>query len=487
MIIRGERGEKMALPPNKTKIVCTIGPVSKSPEILEQMILAGMNVARINFSHGDFSEHKEIITSIRDISKKLGRDVAILGDLPGPKIRIGILENEPVELRSGDSIRLTIDEIVGDSHRVSVNLPCLPQAVKKGDQIYLNDGLVELEVVDINGHDVKCIVRVGAELRSKKGLNLPGIKLGIGAFTAHDYECLRFAVEHNVDAVSQSFVESASDIASVRNAASVLGASPFVIAKIERSRALDNIDEILIAADGVMIARGDLGVETPIERIALVQKEIMAKANLLGKPVITATQMLESMTSNRRPTRAESTDVANAILDGTDCVMLSAESATGSYPVDAVATLARIASATEAYRSQRPIGHFLGMPAIEENLGIRDLIAVSVKNAVEHVQPAAIFAPTRSGASARSMSRFKLPVWIVAVSPLQTTCRRLQFSYGVIPELVPEDPEDWRAFTSEWLAENDICGKLVVLTQGPSSKHPETNNRMEIVDLTRML
>ncbi|MDA8407080.1 MAG: pyruvate kinase, partial [Deltaproteobacteria bacterium] len=437
----------MALPLNKTKIVCTIGPASRSPETIEQMVLAGMNVARINFSHGDFTDHNEVIANIREVSSRHGRDVAILADLPGPKIRIGNLKEEPVELRTGDQISLTIDEIQGDRNRVSVNLPNLPQTVKKGDQIFLNDGLIQLEAVSITGHDVNCVVRVGAELRSRKGLNLPGISLGIGAFTDRDYECLRFALDHQVDAVSQSFVESASDIGALRDAASVLGASPFVIAKIERSRALDNIDEILAAADGIMIARGDLGVETPIERIALVQKEIMAKANTLGKPVITATQMLESMTSNRRPTRAESTDVANAILDGTDCVMLSAESATGQYPIDAVATLSRIASATEAYRCQRPIGHFLAMPEIDEKLNIRDLIAVSVKNAVEHVQPAVIFAPTRSGASARSMSRFKLPVWVVAVSSLQTTCRRLQFSYGVIPELVDEDPDDWRAFT----------------------------------------
>ncbi|MGC8657855.1 MAG: pyruvate kinase [Desulfomonilaceae bacterium] len=476
----------MSLPPNKTKIVCTIGPTSKAPEVLEQMILAGMNVARINFSHGDFAEHKEIIASVREVSTRLGIDVAIMADLPGPKIRIGTLEEEPIELKTGDSFALTIDEIKGNRNRVSVNLPTLPQVVKPGDLIFLNDGLIELEVVNIVGHDVTCLIRVGAELRSKKGLNLPGISLGIGAFTDRDYECLRFALDQQVDAVSQSFVESGDDIAALRDAASVLGASPFVIAKIERSRALDRIDEILASADGIMIARGDLGVETPIERIALVQKEIMAKANLLGKPVITATQMLESMTGNRRPTRAESTDVANAILDGTDCVMLSAESATGDFPVDAVATLARIASATEEYRCGRPIGHFLAMPEIDQKLNIRDLLAVSVKNAVEHCQPAAIFVPTRSGASARSMSRFKLPVWIVAISSLQTTCRRLHFSYGVIPQQVDEDPEDWRAYTSEWLTQNDLVGKLVVLTQGPSSKHPETNNRMEIVDLARI-
>ncbi len=476
----------MTLPLNKTKIVCTIGPASKSPKMIEQMIMAGMNIARINFSHGDFEEHEEIISTIREVSETLGRDVAVLADLPGPKIRIGILREEPIELKVGDVICLTTDEIIGDKRRVSVNLPNLTQAVKEGDQIFLNDGLIQLEVVAVVDRDVKCEVKVGAELRSRKGLNLPGISLGIGAFTDRDYECLRFALEQQVDAVSQSFVESASDIDSLRESASVLGASPFVIAKIERSKALQNIDQILAAADGVMIARGDLGVETPIESIALLQKEIMAKANLMGKPVITATQMLESMTGNRRPTRAESTDVANAILDGTDCVMLSAESATGDYPVDAVLTLAKIATLTENYRSRRPIGHFLPMPEIQENINIRDLIAVSVKNAVEHIQPDAVFVPTRSGASARSMSRFKLPVWIVAVSSLQTTCRRLHFSYGVYPQLELEHPDNWRDFTTNWLAQHDMTGKLVVLTEGPSSKHPETNNRMELVDLSRV-
>ncbi len=476
----------MAYPNQKTKIVCTIGPASRSSEVLESMILAGMNVARINFSHGDFTEHEETIANIRAISKKVGRDLAIMADLPGPKIRIGNLREEPITLTNGDSISLTTEEILGDSRRVFVNLPNLPQVVNRGDQIFLNDGLVQLEVENISGRDVECKVVVGAELRSRKGLNLPGISLGIGAFTKRDYDCLKFAVGQDVDAVSQSFVESALDIEALREAAALLGASPFVIAKIERSRALDNFDEILNAADGIMIARGDLGVETPIERIAIIQKEIMAKANLLGKPVITATQLLESMTSNRRPTRAESTDVANDILDGTDCVMLSAESATGNYPVDAVETLAKIARATEEYRSKRPIGHFLAMPDIGRNLDIRDLIAFSVKNTLDHIQPDGIFVPTRSGASARSMSRFKFPVWIIAVSSHQTTCRRLHFSYGVIPELVSEEPEDWRSYTSQWLAGKGICGNMVILTQGPSSKHPETNNRMEIVDLTRL-
>ena len=229
-------------------------------------------------------------------------------------------------------------------------MPASPQAVKPGDTIFLNDGLIQMEAVKVEGKDIQCRVIVGGELRSRKGLNLPGIDLGISAFTDHDYRCLKFALEQGVDAVSQSFVESGKDLDAVRNAATALGFNPLIIAKVERSRALARIDEILEAADGIMIARGDLGVEIPIEQIALVQKQLMRKANLLGKPVITATQMLESMTDNRRPTRAEATDVANAILDGTDCVMLSGESAMGKYPVESAAMLARIAATIEPFR-----------------------------------------------------------------------------------------------------------------------------------------
>ena len=341
----------MKLPVNKTKIVCTIGPASASPVIMEQMLRSGMDVARINFSHGDFAGHKTVIENLRSAARTTGKRVAIMADLPGPKIRIGQLIREPLELRSDDAFTLTTEEVPGDEHRVSVSLPRLPQAVKPGDILFLNDGFIQLEVTGKQGTEISCRILAGGELRSRKGLNLPGIDLGISAFTERDSECLKFALEQGVDAISQSFVESRADIEAVRSAAAAQGYHPFVIAKIERSRALDHIDEILEAADGIMVARGDLGVETPIERIAVIQKQIIRKANLIGKPVITATQMLESMIASRRPTRAESTDVANAILDGTDCVMLSEESAMGSYPVEAVSMLARIAAAIEPHRS----------------------------------------------------------------------------------------------------------------------------------------
>ncbi len=475
----------MALPVNKTKIVCTIGPASESQEVMEEMIRAGMNVARLNFSHGDFEGHAKVIEKLRAAAQAAGRRLAIMADLPGPKMRIGQLDREPIELKAGDPFTLTTEDIIGDQRRVAMTFERLPQAVRLGDTLFLSDGLIQLEVVDVAGNEVRCRVLVGGELRSRKGLNLPGIELGISAFTDRDQECLKFALEQGVDAVSQSFVESAADIAAVRDAAAALGRNPFIIAKIERSRAQEHIEGILKVADGIMIARGDLGVEIPIEQIAVAQKYLMHQANLIGKPVITATQMLESMTKNRRPTRAEATDVANAILDGTDAVMLSGESALGRYPVDAVRMLVKIAAAIEPHRPSRNVRKVLRESDRGDDISLRDLIAVSVEAALERVSPAAVIVPTRSGASARSITRFRLPVWITAVSSQEKTCQGLQFSYGVFPVHEPEHPEDWRAFARNWLRTHGVDGELVILTEGPSSKHPEANNRMEIIDLAR--
>ncbi len=473
----------MTLPSNKTKIVCTIGPASESPEIMEQMIRAGMNVARLNFSHGDFDSHKKIIENLRAVARAIGQRVTIMADLPGPKMRIGQLDKEPIELEPGDSFILTTEDILGNSGRVSVTFDRLPQSVKPGDTLYLNDGYIQIEVVRVEGNDVHCQVLVGGELRSRKGLNLPGIDLGISAFTERDRQCLEFALKQGVDAVSQSFVENSGDITAVRDAAKAMGHNPFIIAKIERSRAEDNLESILEVSDGIMIARGDLGVEIPIENIAVAQKLLMRLANLKGKPVITATQMLESMTTNRRPTRAEATDVANAILDGTDCVMLSGESAMGMYPVEAVKMLARIATSIEPHRQSHEVREALRGIDHEENLNLKDLIALSVETTLERISPAAVFVPTRSGASARSITRFRLPVWIAGVSSREAACQDLQFSYGVYPVHEPDHPEDWKAYVREFLVAHGLDGNLVVLTEGPSAKHPEGNNRMEIIDL----
>jgi pyruvate kinase len=473
----------MKLPTHKTKIVCTIGPASQPLEVMEQIINAGMGVARLNFSHGDFEMHTKVIENLRITAKSARRRLAIMADLPGPKMRIGRIANEPIELRRGETITLTTEEILGNESRVSVSFARLPQAVKPGNTLFLNDGLIQLEAGTIQGNDVICTVMVGGELRSQKGLNLPGIDLGIHAFTDRDHECLRFAMEQGLDAVSQSFVESGADIRTVREAANGLGYHPFIIAKIERSLALDHIDDILDASDGIMIARGDLGVEIPIERMAVVQKELMHRANVLGKPVITATQMLESMTENPRPTRAEATDVANAILDGTDCVMLSGESAMGKYPVEAVRMLAKIAAATEPHRPGYGIRQTLKRFMGGDTSKLTDLIAFSVDATLEHISSTAVFVPTGSGAIARSIARFRLPVWIVAVSPQEATCQRLQFSYGVYPVHEADRPDEWKPYVRAWLLDHDMEGNLAILTEGPSEKHPDANNRMEIIDL----
>lgn len=475
----------MKLPDNKTKIVCTIGPASESPEVVKQMIKAGMNVARINLSHGDFSGHAKVIKKVRTAARKAKRHVAIMADLPGPKMRIGQFVEEPVALTPGDSFTLTTQDIVGDNKGVSVTFSRLPGAVKKGDSLFLNDGIVESRVNKVEGKDVHCLVRVGGELRSRKGLNLPGIDLGISAFTERDHECLKFSMEQGVDAVSQSFVEKAADIRAVRKAAEKLGHKPFIIAKIERARALDHIDEILQAADGIMVARGDLGVEIPIATIAVVQKSLMDRANEAGKPVITATQMLESMTNNRRPTRAEATDVANAILDGTDCVMLSGESAMGQYPVEAVSMLAQIAAAVEPYRPRYRLEEALKTYGRDGDITLTDLISLSVENTLERVSPAAVIVPTESGYTARMIARFKLPVWITAVSRHESTCQGLAFSYGVYPVHEPERPFDWKPFARKWLKTHGLKGDLVVLTEGPSIRNEQASNRMELIDLSR--
>jgi len=468
------------LPANKTKIVCTIGPASDSPETMEALLRAGMDIARLNFSHGDFATHERIIGRLREAANRTGRRLAIMADLPGPKMRIGEITDEPVELQIGDRLILTSDEIVGDRNRVSVSLKELPRIVKPDDKLFLNDGLISLKVDRVHDNEVHCEVRAGGELSSRKGLNLPGIELGFSAFTEHDRECLAFALEHGVDAVSQSFVSRAEDLQSLLAAADALGRRPFVIAKIERFEAIQNIDEILQMADGLMVARGDLGVEIPISRMAVVQKRLMSQANRLGKPVITATQMLESMTGHRRPTRAEATDVANAILDGTDAVMLSAESAIGRYPVEAAEMLAQIAVETEPSRELAVKEQRMRR---ESQFATIDLIAHCVQQAVNNLEPIAVLVPTRSGATARNITRYRLPTWITAFSTDQATCQALQFSYGVYPVHVQEEFTDWGPFCCQWLHDQGFGSGVAVLTQGPSPENPHASHSMMIADL----
>ncbi len=342
----------------KTKIVCTIGPASRSEKILGQMMKAGMNITRLNFAHGTLREHGEDIRRIRKVSAQLRKPIEILIDLPGPKIRLGKLKKEPIYLKKGNKVTLTTKDIKGDGKTLPVNYEQLPRSVKKGGLVYLNDGFLQLKVLKVSEEEVYCEVLVGGILYSFKGLNLPEARLFVEPVTPQDLHYLEFGLSHGVDLFGVSFVEKAKDILKIKSFAKSKGCRARTIAKIERYEAVKNIDGILKVTDALMVARGDLGVQMAIEKVPILQKLLIHKANLKGVPVITATQMLESMVHNIRPTRAEATDVANAILDGTDGIMTSEETAIGDYPVETVQMMASIASTVE-HSILRVKHHFL--------------------------------------------------------------------------------------------------------------------------------
>jgi len=443
----------------------------------------GMNIARINFAHGDFEGHRQVIRNIRMAAQKVKTQVAIFGDLPGPKMRIGKLTEEPIQLEREQAFILQTGEIVGDEKRVSMSFERLPYVVKPGDNIFLNDGFIQLKVEEIQAEEVHCTVKVGGELRSHKGLNLPGIELGISAFTPYDQQCLEFAAEQQLDGVSQSFVESAADIRAVREAAHQMGYDPFIIAKIERSGAIDHIFDILKVTDGIMVARGDLGVEIPIEKVAAVQKQLIAAANLQGRPVITATHMLESMTSTRRPTRAEVTDVANAILNGTDCVMLSGETAIGSFPDEAVAVMARIAQATESSEESIGVADLLKVQKATGEITKQDLISYDIFQSTVTLKPVVLFVPSASGDMARRITRFRLREWIVAPCLDKRTSQKLQFSFGILPQLITQNPISWPHFAQEWLNDYGLEGQVAMVVEGGGTLKAGDTTRIDIINL----
>ena len=479
---------KSTLPLKKTKIVATIGPASSSQAILEQMMLAGMNIVRINFAHGDLASHRQVIGRVRAAAAATHRRVAIFGDLPGPKMRIGVLKKEPIHLQAGRRFILQTNDIEGDQNRVSISFSKLPQVVKAGDHIFLNDGYIVLQVEAVQENQVITKVLVGGELRSHKGVNLPDIDLGIDAFTEEDRAFLAFAAEQGLDGVSQSFVENARDVDAVRATSHAMGYNPLIIAKIERSRALKNLENILQAADAIMVARGDLGVETPVERVDIVQKEIISRANLLAKPVITATQMLESMIDNPRPTRAEVADVTNAILDGTDAVMLSGETAIGAYPVEVIQMMTRIAQSAEKHMAD------YGFPSkkqIREHLDQQsqnDQFSLVIDLLTETMHPKLIIVPSMTGATARQVARFRMPQWLIAGSHIKATCQRLQFSWGIYPILVSQK-QDWddeavrQMSARQWCQDFGVTEGLVILIEGAGTLRAEDTRRVDIVDL----
>jgi pyruvate kinase len=409
-----------------TKIVCTIGPASSSPAILAQMMRAGMNVARINFSHGTYDEHIKNIKAIRRVSQGLRRPVAILQDLPGPKLRVGKLTTEPVHLRRLDIVTLTVKPSKAKG-KIPVAYPDLPKTVKKGDMIYLADGSIRLEVLRTSREEVEARVLVGGDLLSGKGVNLPRLRTRVAAITREDRQHLKVGLQNNVDMIAVSFVQRADDIRTARKVGQEEGREIFAIAKIEKREAVEDLEEIVKEADGVMVARGDLGVELSLERIPIVQKRIIFEANRQAKPVITATQMLESMISSATPTRAEVTDVANAIIDGSDALMLSEETAVGRYPVEAVKVLAKVAHETERFL---PKEITVQRRAWHEN-SQEDAIAFAACETALQVSAAAIVTPTRTGKTARRVSKYRPPLPIVALTSHGNVEKQMLLSWGV--------------------------------------------------------
>ncbi len=468
----------------KTKIVCTIGPASESPQIIEALIVAGMNVARLNFSHGTREDHLRKIVAIRHIAEKLKQPVAILQDLAGPKIRIGKMKEGGVELRRGEKFLLTNREIMGDEKEVSVSYSSLPREVKPGDKILLSDGTIELWVLKSDGQDIQCDVVVGGMLTSHNGINLPTRTILAKAFTEKDHEDLLFGLRNGIDLIGLSYVKEGSDIEEVKRFLKKESTAIPVIAKIERKEALEKIDEILLVSDGIMVARGDLGVETPIEKIPTVQKMLIRKANTLGKSVITATQMLRSMVDHTQPTRAEVTDVVNAIYDGTDAVMLSEETAIGRFPVEALQMMAKIAQSGE---EQFPFDYFLKKESGRET-DLPQAISHAASFLAEEVGAVAIVTPTESGSTARWVSRLRPRQPILALSRHLSTVRNLNLCWGVYPFLVPEwkDTDDMLERSKRIPKELGIAsaGDKIVIIAGVPISIPGTTNliKVEIVE-----
>jgi pyruvate kinase len=471
----------------KTKIVCTIGPASESPQILETLVQVGMNVARLNFSHGTHEEHLRKIETIRRISGRMKQPVAILQDLSGPKIRIGKVRDGGVELRRGTDFFLTNQEMIGDEKGAFVNYAPLPEEVKPGDTILLSDGTIELRVLKSDGQKIECRVMAGGVLTSHKGVNFPTRSILAAAFTEKDQQDLLFGIQHGVDLIGLSYVKEAADIRGVKRFLEKESVDIPVIAKIERKEALEHIDEILWASDGVMVARGDLGVETPLEKVPNVQKRLIRKANALGKPVITATQMLRSMVDHAQPTRAEVTDVVNAIYDGTDAIMLSEETASGQFPVEAFQMMAKIAQSAE---EEFPHSLFLRRETDEgmEGMNVQRAITYAASLIAEEVGAKVIVTPTESGSTARWVSKLRPRQPILALSRHVSTVRELNLCWGVTPTLVP----DWKD-TDEMLErskkipkelEMASTGEKIVIIAGVPIGFPGTTNliKVEIVE-----
>lgn len=453
----------------KTKIICTMGPNTNDRELMKQLALNGMDVARFNFSHGDYEEHMGRFKILESVREELGLPIAALLDTKGPEIRTGSLKDgKKVTLKEGDLYTLTTEETVGDHTRGFINYAGLPADVKPGNQILIDDGLIELDVEEVKGNDIVCRVKNGGELGEKKGVNVPNVKINLPALTDKDKEDILFGIQAGFDYIAASFVRNAGAIREIKEILEKHGSRMLVIAKIENAEGIENLDSILEECDGIMVARGDMGVEIPAEKVPHIQKLIIKKCNKACKPVITATQMLDSMIRNPRPTRAEVTDVANAVYDGTDAVMLSGETAMGRYPVEAVRMMAQIVEDSEKYLDyasyrQRRVSQ-------ENQKNISNAVCYSSVATAHDLGAAAIVAPSVSGFTARMLSKWRPSATIVGLSPSMTTVRQMQLYWGVKPfHAKRADSTDVLVYSSiELLKEKGIVrsGDVVIATAG---------------------
>ena len=453
----------------KTKIVCTMGPNTDNREIMKELALNGMDVARFNFSHGDHAEHKHRLEILESVREELGIPIASLLDTKGPEIRTGKLKDgKKVTLKEGDLYTLTTEEIVGDETRGYINYAGLAEDVKPGDRILIDDGLSELHVRKVNGTDIVCRIENGGELGEKKGVNVPGVRVKLPALTDKDKEDIRFGVDAGFDFVAASFVRNADAIREIREILDEKGSAMQIIAKIENEEGIENIDSIIEASDGIMVARGDMGVEIPAEKVPHIQKMIIRKCNLACKVVITATQMLDSMIRNPRPTRAEVSDVANAVYEGTDAVMLSGETAMGSYPIEAVRMMSQIAEESEKYLDYM---FYQRRKVSAENLrNISNTVCYSSVATASDLEAPVIVAPSVSGFTTRMLSKWRPKALIAGLSPSMTAVRQMQLYWGVKPfHAKRAESTDALLFASvELLKEKGIVkeGEIVVATAG---------------------
>jgi len=462
----------------KTKIMCTMGPACDSVETLKELIRSGMNAARLNLAHGDLDDHKGRIDRVRQAADELGATVSILLDIKGPEIRTGVLQEPSYHLQTNETLTLTTEQIQGTASRVSVSYDGLTRDVAVGSRILIDDGLIELKVEAIEGTEIHCRILNGGVIKSRKGVNLPGVRTSLPGVTERDVMHIQFGIEQGIDIIAASFVRKASDIIEIRRLLEENNASHIqIISKIENQEGVDNLDEILEASDGLMVARGDLGVEIPVEEVPIIQKQMIQKGNAVGKPVITATHMLDSMQYNPRPTRAEASDVANAVYDGTDVLMLSGETAAGKYPIEAVRTMSAIAANIEASLNYDEI--FQKKTAIHKT-NITEVISQAAVSSSLNLDAKAIITPTESGFSARMVAKYRPKAPIIAVTADERVQRRLSLFWGVIPvngpKVVSTDAMFASALESGQKSGLLETGDLVVVSAGvPVGQSGSTN------------